>query len=331
MIFVPTTKVGETARAELAAAGWDLPLYHSKLPVAERENILGRFTGRLDPGLSAVICTSAFSMGLDIPDVRLVVNWQHPAAVEDYLQEFGRAGRDGEPALALLFTDGGGGRGLLRWMAERTKESVVREGRRTPEQAEDSLLGKYERIDEIARLAGDRSRCFRANLIESLAGPRQEPSRSLSLRILDRVFGARMRLRPAEGCCDFCDPDLQRAIINGFYSPRTHRALGQASDAPGGRSGGEPRKLTRGSRGAGPVGTTTRRPIALLGAGLISAVLIAGGATYLATDAGGADRDCSDFATQTEAQSFYLSEGGPRADPHSLDADNDGVVCSSLP
>src|SRR6185503_16113381 len=101
MIFVPTTGVGRQVQAALGAAGCDLPLYHAKLSASEREGILGRFTGTLEPRLNAVICTSAFSMGLDVPDVRAVVNWQHTAAVEDYLQEFGRAGRDGQPALAL--------------------------------------------------------------------------------------------------------------------------------------------------------------------------------------------------------------------------------------
>ena len=40
---------------------------------------------------------------------------------------------------------------------------------------------------------------------------------------------------------------------------------------------------------------------------------------------------CSDFATQAEAQSFFISAGGPSADPHGLDADGDGVACESLP
>jgi hypothetical protein len=45
----------------------------------------------------------------------------------------------------------------------------------------------------------------------------------------------------------------------------------------------------------------------------------------------GVDRDCADFATQAEAQSFFVGAGGPAADPHRLDADNDGVACESLP
>lgn len=44
-----------------------------------------------------------------------------------------------------------------------------------------------------------------------------------------------------------------------------------------------------------------------------------------------ADRDCSDFASQRAAQIFYLKQGGPRSDPHRLDADDDGVACDTNP
>ena len=43
------------------------------------------------------------------------------------------------------------------------------------------------------------------------------------------------------------------------------------------------------------------------------------------------DRNCGDFADWQETQSFFLSEGGPDADPHGLDRDGDGVACQSLP
>ena len=43
------------------------------------------------------------------------------------------------------------------------------------------------------------------------------------------------------------------------------------------------------------------------------------------------DYNCSDFATQAQAQSFFLSHGGPSSDPYGLDADHDGVACESLP
>jgi len=43
------------------------------------------------------------------------------------------------------------------------------------------------------------------------------------------------------------------------------------------------------------------------------------------------DYDCSDFATQAEAQAFFEAEGGPQKDYHNLDKDGDGVACESLP
>ena len=43
-----------------------------------------------------------------------------------------------------------------------------------------------------------------------------------------------------------------------------------------------------------------------------------------------ADRDCSDFSSWRAAQKFYKRHGGPRYDPHRLDADSDGIACESL-
>lgn len=43
------------------------------------------------------------------------------------------------------------------------------------------------------------------------------------------------------------------------------------------------------------------------------------------------DRDCSDFATQAAAQTFFIANGGPSSDPHQLDAEGDGIACESNP
>lgn len=50
-----------------------------------------------------------------------------------------------------------------------------------------------------------------------------------------------------------------------------------------------------------------------------------------ATSYSGEDKDCSDFATHVQAQTFFISQGGPSSDPHRLDADRDGLACESLP
>jgi hypothetical protein len=49
------------------------------------------------------------------------------------------------------------------------------------------------------------------------------------------------------------------------------------------------------------------------------------------TPAAEADMDCADFATQAEAQRFFLAHGGPDQDPHGLDRDGNGIACESLP
>ena len=43
----------------------------------------------------------------------------------------------------------------------------------------------------------------------------------------------------------------------------------------------------------------------------------------------GGDRDCPDFGSQSEAQRFFIANGGPSSDPHRLDRDHDGIACES--
>ena len=48
---------------------------------------------------------------------------------------------------------------------------------------------------------------------------------------------------------------------------------------------------------------------------------------FAAAPATAADKDCADFSSWRQAQKFYKKHGGPRYDPHRLDADNDGIAC----
>jgi hypothetical protein len=63
---------------------------------------------------------------------------------------------------------------------------------------------------------------------------------------------------------------------------------------------------------------------------LIAAAVAATALTIPAPTATAADRDCSDFSSWRAAQKFYKRHGGPRYDPHRLDADRDGIACESL-
>ncbi|MFI6635248.1 RecQ family ATP-dependent DNA helicase [Nonomuraea fuscirosea] len=84
----------------LRDAGVRAAAYHAGLRRSERDDVHGAFmAGELD----VVVATSAFGMGIDKPDVRFVVHAEVPGSVDAYYQEIGRAGRDGEPAKAVLF------------------------------------------------------------------------------------------------------------------------------------------------------------------------------------------------------------------------------------
>lgn len=209
MIFVPTVKAGKLVQAGLRAHGRELPLYHSRSGTSnERDMLLGRFTGRLDPPVSVVICTNAFGMGLDVPDVRLVVHWQHPASVEDFLQEFGRAGRDGRPSVSILFT-GPKDEGLLQFMAKKSVEAADIE----KQLKEEALRAKYELIAQMRAAATAKRACFR-KAIATYFGEHVSYGRpSLAVRIVRWIFEMRVTVVPSELCCDFCDHVTARNVV----------------------------------------------------------------------------------------------------------------------
>jgi ATP-dependent DNA helicase RecQ len=220
MIFVPTVRIGEGLQAALRAEGLDLPFYYSRFATAnKRDLIVGQFTGRVEPELDAVICTNAFGMGLDVPNVRLVINWQHPASVEDYLQEFGRAGRDGQPSTAVLLTSGERDAGLLEWMAEQSLKQALADGKISEEQFDESLERRADAIRRMNTLARRHDVCFRKLLLDELVGTtRGRGHRSLSERLLSWVFGVKHRTGQSAFCCDACHPGRARDFIGS--SPR---------------------------------------------------------------------------------------------------------------
>ena len=86
----------------------DSRFYHAGLNATERASLEAWFLTCAD---GAMIATSAYGMGVDKPDIRTVVHVGPSESVEAYLQETGRAGRDGGPATAILLhlSTGGGG------------------------------------------------------------------------------------------------------------------------------------------------------------------------------------------------------------------------------
>lgn len=88
---------------QLEELGYSATYYHAGLPVVKRNENQERWR-RGEKRI--MVATNAFGMGIDKPDVRLVIHVDMPDSVEAYFQEAGRAGRDGERSYALLLTDG---------------------------------------------------------------------------------------------------------------------------------------------------------------------------------------------------------------------------------
>ena len=104
IVYCATVREATALHRQLQDAGIAAGLYHGKLPKAAREAAQEAF---MHDETRVMVATNAFGMGIDKPDIRLVMHAQMPASIEAYVQECGRAGRDGEPAdCVLLFREG---------------------------------------------------------------------------------------------------------------------------------------------------------------------------------------------------------------------------------
>jgi len=103
IVFRATRQDTELTAEFLRAHGWKAAHFHAGLKPPEKKRTQDEFLN----GETQVICaTNAFGMGIDKEDVRLVIHADTPGSLENYLQEAGRAGRDGRKAeCVLLFAE----------------------------------------------------------------------------------------------------------------------------------------------------------------------------------------------------------------------------------
>lgn len=147
IVYAPTRrKVEELAEKLAGATGRAVLPYHAGLPNEVRAANQAAFVASED---MVMVATVAFGMGIDKPDVRFVAHAGIPKSIEGYYQETGRAGRDGDPSVALML-----------WAADDFARARARLGEVDPERRE----GERARLDAMAALV-ETGGCRRALLL----------------------------------------------------------------------------------------------------------------------------------------------------------------------
>ncbi|KAL4169339.1 hypothetical protein KRP22_010259 [Phytophthora ramorum] len=161
--------------------------FHAKIPQHEREETLQKW---LSGDVHIVCATIAFGMGIDHPHVRFVIHWNIPKTLENFYQESGRAGRDGEPSQSILLYSSRD-YDSFRFLLEQESTKPNETGSRTTE------LKKLKKVDTIAHAL---------KLLEHVKtfGTKKECRRQALLR----YFGQKIAVADCKATCDVCNARL---------------------------------------------------------------------------------------------------------------------------
>ncbi|MFI5908978.1 RecQ family ATP-dependent DNA helicase [Dactylosporangium sp. NPDC051541] len=202
IVYAPTRRATEELAEALTKEGLDAVAYHGGMSAGDRERAHEAFLADQVP---IMVATTAFGMGIDKPNIRWVNHVSLPDSPDSYLQEIGRAGRDGQPAHVLLLhrTEDTGLRkffsnvsvdtdevaslaALLRAAKEPLTRAELEEQTGLGERKLGQLLGLLEEVGAVRMLHGGKVKAPRwapapakaAELVAAQAERQQTTSRS---------------------------------------------------------------------------------------------------------------------------------------------------------
>lgn len=216
IVYVRNRKRTREIADYLCSLGISATYYHAGLDFETKEERQNEWR---DGQIRVIVATNAFGMGIDKPDVRIVIHYDMPPSLEEYYQEAGRAGRDGKSSYAvLLFTPYDKGVVRRHLSAEfPDKRDILKVYERVANYLNLAIGEGYDRLyefdiaDFLSKFNMDRALVEKSLLILGRAGYMEYiDERENASRI--RILPTREELYHIEGCSPIADKILNKIL-----------------------------------------------------------------------------------------------------------------------